>query len=49
MDKKWLIISKYAKTQGVTVQAIYNRIGKKLISEDRIRKNESGRIEIREA
>ncbi len=46
--KKWLTISEYAKTQSKTVQAIYYRIDQGHIPESRIRKGDSGKIEIQE-
>ncbi len=46
--KQWKLISEYAKEQGKTVQAIHYRIKQGHIPESRIRKGDSGKIEIQE-
>lgn len=43
----WLTIKDYSKKNGITRQATEKRIKKGHIPEDRIRKNDAGRIEIK--
>lgn len=44
----WKTVKKYAEDNGITVKGVYWRIKKGLIPADRIRKNDSGRIQIKE-
>lgn len=44
----YLTITEYAEKHGITRQSVYNRIKAGHISPDRIRKNDAGKIEIRE-
>jgi hypothetical protein len=45
--ENWLKIKDYAEVNGITTQAVYKRINKGSIPEDRIRKNDGGIIEIK--
>ncbi len=44
----YLTITEYADKNNITRQSVYNRIKAGHISPDRIRKNDAGKIEIKE-
>ena len=44
----WLTVKEYCKKHGITDQAVRKRIKSGNIPEDRIRKNDGGKVEIKE-
>ncbi len=44
----YLTVNEYAKKYGITYQAVHKRIKKGHISKDRIKKNDAGRIVIKD-